>query len=58
MNRRLILRPPKLRTAGTEEKERHATWLELFYDLVIVVAVSHVPKKRVRRLTDMWGWRV
>lgn len=37
-----LIRPPKLRTSATEEKERHATWLELFYDLVLVVAVSQV----------------
>ena len=42
MLKQALIRPPKLRTAGTEEKERHATWLELFYDLVIVVAVSQV----------------
>ena len=42
MNPKSILRPPKLRAAGTEKKERHATWLELFYDLVLVVAVSQV----------------
>ena len=34
-----IWRPPRLRT--TEEREdRHATWLELFFDLVFVVAVA------------------
>ena len=33
------LRPPRLRTAK-EEGERSATWLELFYDLVFVVAVA------------------
>lgn len=37
------LQPPRLRI-GTEsaEEHRHATWLELFYDLVFVVAVSQV----------------
>lgn len=33
------LRPPRLRTAD-EEGHRTATWLELFYDLVFVVAVA------------------
>jgi low temperature requirement protein LtrA len=33
------LRPPRLRTAD-EERHRAATWLELFYDLVFVVAVA------------------
>lgn len=35
------LRPPRLRTKS-EEGERSATWLELFYDLVFVVAVARV----------------
>jgi low temperature requirement protein LtrA len=34
------LRPPRLRTAQTEAEHRSATWLELFYDLVFVVAVA------------------
>lgn len=36
--RRAVVRPPSLRTRETGEK-RAATWLELFYDLVFVVAV-------------------
>ncbi len=39
--------PPRLRTAA-EEGERSATWLELFYDLVFVVAVAVL----VERLLD------
>ncbi|MBD2091069.1 low temperature requirement protein A [Microcoleus sp. FACHB-1515] len=34
------LQPPRLRVG--EEAPRHATWLELFYDLVFVVAVSQL----------------
>ena len=34
------IRPPRLRTAETEAQHRAATWLELFYDLVFVVAVA------------------
>lgn len=35
--------PPQLRIGdGIEEESRHATWLELFYDLVFVVAVSQL----------------
>ncbi|HEX9856545.1 MAG TPA: low temperature requirement protein A [Acidimicrobiia bacterium] len=34
------LRPPMLRTEESEEQHRSATWLELFYDLVFVVAVA------------------
>jgi low temperature requirement protein LtrA len=36
------LRPPQLRTLGDEEGERHATWYELFFDLVVVAAVSQL----------------
>jgi low temperature requirement protein LtrA len=36
------LQPPRLRIGEHSEEERHATWLELFYDLVFVVAVSQV----------------
>lgn len=35
--------PPRLRTGNeTLEEERHATWLELFYDLIFVVAVAEL----------------
>jgi|GEM_PF-123392 len=37
------IRPPKLRTAEeTEDGERHATWMELFFDLVFVAAVGRL----------------
>ena len=37
------LEPPRLRIGPeTEEEHRHATWLELFYDLVFVVAISQI----------------
>jgi low temperature requirement protein LtrA len=36
------LTPPRLRTAGAEADERHATWLELFFDLVFVVAITEL----------------
>lgn len=43
---RSILRPPRLWVGATaEEKPRHATWLELFYDLVFVVAISQLAHK-------------
>ncbi|HEV8602441.1 MAG TPA: low temperature requirement protein A [Gaiellaceae bacterium] len=32
--------PPRLRTLADEEDERRATWLELFFDLVFVVAIA------------------
>ena len=34
--------PPRLRIGSDEAEHRHATWLELFYDLVFVVAVSQL----------------
>lgn len=38
-----FLEPPRLRTlAREEEDERRATWLELFFDLVFVAAVSQL----------------
>ena len=37
-----LIRPPRLRTAANEERERHATWLELFYDLIFVAAISQL----------------
>jgi low temperature requirement protein LtrA len=40
--KRKLLQPPTLRSADTDEIERHATWLELFYDLVFVAAISQL----------------
>lgn len=37
-----LFNPPRLRTDTAEEMERHATWLELFYDLVFVSAISQL----------------
>ncbi|HEY9905513.1 MAG TPA: low temperature requirement protein A, partial [Candidatus Sericytochromatia bacterium] len=37
-----LWRPPRLHTSKDNEKERHATWLELFYDLVFVVAIAEL----------------
>lgn len=34
--------PPRLRSEAIEGEERHATWLELFFDLVLVAAVSQL----------------
>ena len=36
------LQPPRLRIGEGSEEHRHATWLELFYDLVFVVAISQL----------------
>lgn len=36
------LQPPQLRSREDGEDHRHATWLELFYDLVFVVAIAQL----------------
>ena len=36
------LRPPQLRSGEGADEIRHATWLELFYDLVFVVAIAEL----------------
>lgn len=37
-----IIRPPRLRTLADTEEERHASWLELFFDLVFVISIAEV----------------
>ena len=39
--------PPRLRTSSGESDERHATWLELFFDLVFVVAIAELSRQLV-----------
>src|SRR5262249_61888299 len=36
------LRPLRLRTIERDSGERHASWLELFFDLVLVVAIAQL----------------
>jgi low temperature requirement protein LtrA len=36
------LRPPQLRTLEADQGERHATWLELFFDLVFVICIAEL----------------
>jgi low temperature requirement protein LtrA len=36
------LEPPRLRTTGDANEERHATWFELFFDLVFAAAVGQL----------------
>jgi low temperature requirement protein LtrA len=38
---KLLFRPPRLRVGG-EDEERHATWLELFYDLLFATVVTQL----------------
>lgn len=42
MSKLEIFKPPRLRSGENAESERHATWLELFYDLVFVAAVAQL----------------
>ena len=42
VTKRELFKPPRLRSGEQGEKERHATWLELFYDLVFVAAVAQL----------------
>jgi low temperature requirement protein LtrA len=37
-----LLRPPRLRTLDDGDGERHASWLELFFDVVFVVAIAQL----------------
>ena len=37
-----LVAPPRLRTVEDSGEERHASWLELFFDLVFVVAVAEL----------------
>lgn len=37
-----LLSPPRLRTLDDEDGERHASWLELFFDVVFVVAIAQL----------------
>ena len=47
-----LLEPPRLRTATAErDKERHATWLELFLDLVFVVAIAELGRSLAHDVT-------
>jgi low temperature requirement protein LtrA len=41
-NKNGLIRPPILRSGVEKERERHATWLELLYDLVFVAAISQL----------------
>lgn len=42
------LRPPHLRTLEEEGQQRRASWLELFFDLVFVVAIAELAQQLVR----------
>ena len=39
---RVLFEPPRLRREESETEERRATWLELFFDLIFVVAIAQL----------------
>jgi low temperature requirement protein LtrA len=39
---KIIFRPPQLRVCTGGEEERHATWMELFYDLLFAAVVAQL----------------
>lgn len=47
-----MFKPPRLHSSEVE-KERHATWLELFFDLVFVVAITQLGNRLAHQLTFM-----
>jgi low temperature requirement protein LtrA len=56
-SRQRWLRPPQLRTLEADQGERHATWLELFFDLVFVISIAEVVHtlEDYRTLADFLG---
>lgn len=52
MSEQGLFKPPRLRSGQKAERERHVTWLELFYDLVFVAAVAQLS----RSLGDDYSW--
>ncbi|WP_427159947.1 low temperature requirement protein A [Aliinostoc sp. HNIBRCY26] len=55
-----FLHTPRLRIGEDNEEERRATWLELFYDLVFVVAVSQLAHNLKSHISPsgLWGFVV
>lgn len=47
-----LWQPPRLHVSGEDSEERHATWLELFYDLVFVVVIAQL----AHHLKDHLSW--
>ena len=40
--KKILWKPPRLRIGEGAEGERHATWLELFYDLLFAAVVAQL----------------
>src|SRR5262245_34453126 len=53
---RRLSEPPRLRTLA-EDETRHSTWLELFFDLVFVVAIAQLGLELSQDVTaEGFGW--
>ncbi len=50
-------RLPRLRGESDSERERHANWLELFFDLVFVVAITELSHTLAAHLTLTGLWQ-
>lgn len=48
---------PRLRVESDSERERHANWLELFFDLVFVVAITELSHTLEAHLTLTGLWQ-
>lgn len=58
-----LFRPPRLRSRARSEETRHANWLELFVDLIFVVAVTQLARRLTHGLSFTalflpvwWSW--
>jgi low temperature requirement protein LtrA len=51
---RLMWRPPQLRISEGGEEERHATWMELFYDLLFAGVVAQLSLQLSQDISP-WG---
>ena len=51
MTRPSLVSPPRLRTGEAAEDERRASWLELFFDLVFVVAITQLGESLSRHVS-------
>jgi low temperature requirement protein LtrA len=49
--KKILWRPPRLRIGEGAEAERHATWLELFYDLLFAAVVAQLTYELSEDLT-------
>ncbi|MBV6457981.1 MAG: hypothetical protein HONBIEJF_01102 [Fimbriimonadaceae bacterium] len=51
--RRKLVKPMELHTADVDRSERHASWLELFFDLIFVAAVAQLSARLTADFTGL-----